>query len=124
MRAASSPISALEGYEAGSGATTGSIGLVTKSTLVPVVNAPVTPVMEGALVIGVVGQDGTASTAIGLAVVPLPCVGAVMGGTAATTDVPFHTSRASGWMQAIISLTAVLSAFTNVTTIVSSEAGV
>ena len=97
--------------------------MVTISTLVPVVDAPVTPVVEGALVIGVVGQDGAASTTIGLAAVPLPCVGTVTGGTAATMDVPFHTSWVSGWTQAIISLTAAPSAFTSVTTIVSSEAG-
>ena len=55
MRAASSPISVFEGYKAGRGASTGGVGLVTKSTLVPIVDAPVTPVVEGALVIGVVG---------------------------------------------------------------------
>ena len=90
----------------------------------PVVDEPVAPIMEGALVIGVVGRDGAALTTIGLVAVPSPCAGTVAGGTAATTDVPFYTSRASGWMWAIISPTAVPSAFTNVTTIVSSEAGV
>ena len=124
MRAASSPISVLKGYEAGSGTTTGGMGLVTKSTLVPIVDAPVTPVVEGALVIGVVRRDGAALTAIGLAAVLSPCMGAVVGSTAATMDIPFHTSRALGWMQAVISLTAMPSAFTSVTTIVSSEAEV
>ena len=65
-----------------------------------------------------------ASTTIGLAAVPWPCTGTVAGSTAAATDVPFYTSQASGWTWAIISPTAVLSAFTKVTTIVSSEAGV
>ena len=96
MRAARSPISVLEEYEAGSSTSTGGMGLVTKSALVPVVDAPVAPVVEGALVIGVVGQDGVALTTIGLVAVPSPCVGTVTGSTAATTDVPFHTSRASG----------------------------
>jgi hypothetical protein len=54
VRAARSPISVLEGYEAGSSTSIGGIGLVTKSTLVPVVDAPVVPVVEGALVVGVV----------------------------------------------------------------------
>jgi hypothetical protein len=65
-----------------------------------------------------------ALTAIGLAVVLSPCMGTVMGSTAVTMDVPFHTSWASGWMRAIISLTAAPSVFTRVTTIVSSEARV
>jgi hypothetical protein len=54
VRAARFPILVLKGYEAGSSASTGSMGLVTKSTLVPVVDAPVAPVVEGALVVGVV----------------------------------------------------------------------
>jgi hypothetical protein len=44
----------LEGYKAGSGPSTGGVGLVTKSTLVPIVDAPVAPVVEGALIVGVV----------------------------------------------------------------------
>ena len=124
MRATRSPISVFEGYEAGSGASTCGVGLVTKSTLVPIVDAPVTPVVEGALVIGVVGRNGAALTAIGLAVVPSPCMGTVAGSTAVTTDVPFHTNQALGWTWAIISPTAAPSAFTRVTTIVSSEAWV
>ena len=111
-----------EGYKAGSGASTRGMGLVTNSTLVPVVDAPVAPVVEGALVVGVVGRDGAASTAIGLAAVPSPCTGTIVGGTATTTDVPFHTSWALGWMQAVISPTATPSTFTSVTTIVSSKA--
>jgi hypothetical protein len=55
VRAVRSPISVFEGYEAGSGASTCGVGLVTKSTLVPIVDTPVAPVVEGALVVGVVG---------------------------------------------------------------------
>ena len=54
VRAVRSQISVFEGYKAGSGTNTGGVGLVTKSTLVPIVDAPVTPVIEGALVIGMV----------------------------------------------------------------------
>jgi hypothetical protein len=50
-----SPILVLEGHEAGNSPSIGGVGLVTKSTLVSIVDAPVTPVMEGALVVGVVG---------------------------------------------------------------------
>jgi hypothetical protein len=92
VRAVRSPILVLEGHEAGNSPSIGGVGLVTKSTLVPVVDAPVVPVVEGALVVGMVGQDGVALTTIGLAAVLSPCVGTVMGSTATTTDVLFHTS--------------------------------
>jgi hypothetical protein len=99
------------------------MGVETSRTRMPKVITPGTPEVEGTLVVGVVGVELSTSTTIGFVAKPSVGTGAVSHGGLAAMELLSHTSRASGWTQAVMQCMTALSELRSIAVMVSMFGG-